>query len=102
VTAQAEGAAEARARLAELRERILEVDRELIRLVAERVRMAREVGVAKRAAGLPTLDPEREAVILRRAAEMAREAGLPEEMVRDVFWHLIGLSRRAQNEVAEP
>lgn len=72
------------------------IDRELIRLIAERVHVAREVGELKRRAGAPTLDPAREAAVVRRAATIAREHGLGEEDVREIFWHLIGLSRRAQ------
>ena len=86
------------AELGRLRREIEEADRQLVRLIASRVRLAREVGRAKRAAGLPTLDPVREAAVVRRATETAREAGLKEEDVRDIFWHVIGLSRRAQNE----
>lgn len=82
--------------MARLRAEIERIDRALVGLVAERVRIAREVGAAKRAAGLPTLDPAREAAVVRRAGALAREAGLADEDVRDVFWHLIGLSRRAQ------
>ena len=81
-----------------LRGEIERVDRALIALIAERVRLARRVGAEKRAAGLPTLDPAREAGVVRRAGEIAREAGLDDEDVRYVFWHLIGLSRRAQME----
>jgi prephenate dehydrogenase len=81
-----------------LRERIEQIDRELIGLIAERVRLAREVGVAKRELGAPTLDPAREAMVVRRAGELAREAGVGDEDVRYIFWHLIGLSRRAQME----
>jgi chorismate mutase len=84
--------------LGTLRERIEKIDRELIDLIAERVRLARRVGVAKRAAGLPTLDPPREAAVVRRAGALAREAGLDDEDVRYIFWHLIGLSRRTQME----
>jgi chorismate mutase len=84
--------------LAELRERIAEVDREIVRLIAERMEIAREGGRLKRSAGLPTLDPTREAAVVRRAGELAREAGLDDETVRDVFWRLIGLCRRAQTE----
>lgn len=82
--------------LARLREEIERIDRALIHLIAERVRLARAVGAAKRAAGMPTLDPAREAVIIRRSGTLAREAGLAEEDVREIFWHLVGLSRRAQ------
>ena len=91
-------AAPADGRLRELRERIEQIDRTLIGLIAERVGLAREVGDAKRELGVPTLDPAREAQVVRRAGELAREAGVGDEDVRYIFWHLIGLSRRAQME----
>ena len=79
-----------------LRTEIERVDRELVALLAQRVQLATEVGAVKRARNLPTLDPAREAVVIRRSGELAREAGLPEEDVREIFWHLVGLCRRAQ------
>jgi chorismate mutase len=79
-----------------IRSEIERVDRTIVALIGERVRLARAVGAAKRAAGLPTLDPAREAAVVRRAGALAREAGLDDEEVRYIFWHLIGLSRRAQ------
>ena len=54
----------------------------------------------KRAAGLPILDPRREAEVIRRAVVAAREKDLPTEPVRQIFWHIVGLSRRAQEETA--
>lgn len=86
------------ARLGELRTQIERIDRALVRLIAERVAIAREIAPAKRAANLPTLDPAREAAVLRRASELAREAGLAPDDVRDVFWHIIGMCRKAQLE----
>ena len=86
--------------LERLRGEIEQIDRELIRLIKERVDLARQVGKTKRGSGLPILDPSREAAVVRRAGELAREAGLADEDVRYLFWHLIGLSRRAQMEEA--
>ena len=86
------------AEMERLREEIEAIDRSLIELIARRVDLAREVGRAKRAAGLPTLDPAREAAVVRRAGQLAREVGIADEDVRYIFWHLIGLARRAQNE----
>ena len=74
------------------------IDRELIALIDQRVQVAREIGRAKRAAGMNTLDPAREAAVVRRAGELARERGLDDEVVRRIFWQLIALSRSAQNE----
>ncbi len=82
--------------LAELRELIRGIDDELLRLVRRRLEVAREVADAKRAAGLPVLDPAREAAVVRYAGEFAREHDLDEEDVRALFWALIGLTRRAE------
>jgi chorismate mutase len=86
--------------LAALRAEIERMDRALVDLVAARVRVAREAGEVKRGAGLPVLDPAREAAVVRRAGTMARDAGLDAEDVRGVFWQVIELSRRAQTAAA--
>ena len=74
------------------------MDRRLIALLAERVALGRKTATLKRAAGLPILDPQREAEVIRRAVTTAREHDLPVEAVREVFWQVVGLSRRAQEE----
>ncbi|HEU4881453.1 MAG TPA: chorismate mutase [Longimicrobium sp.] len=84
--------------LSRIRDEIVRVDRAIVELIAERVALARQVGPVKRALGMPTLDPPREAAVVRRASALAREAGLAEEDVRYVFWHLVGLCRRVQME----
>jgi chorismate mutase len=78
------------------RQEIERIDSDLVHLLADRVRVGKEIGVLKQAAGLPTIDPAREAEVIRRAGELARDAGLPDEPVRAIFWQIIGLSRRAQ------
>ncbi|MCA1733530.1 MAG: chorismate mutase [Acidobacteria bacterium] len=80
------------------RAEVEEIDRALIDLIARRVAVAREIGRIKKAHGLPTLDPPREAAVVRRAGALAREAGLEDEDVRYIFWHLVGLTRRTQME----
>jgi chorismate mutase len=84
--------------LAALREEIERIDRALVAQIAERVRLAGRIGVAKLVLGLPTLDPRREAFVVRRAGELARDAGISDEDTRYLFWHLIAMSRRAQME----
>lgn len=79
-----------------LRAEIERIDRVLIDLIAERVQVACAIGAAKREAGVPTIDTAREAAIIRRSADLARDAGISEEDVRDIFWRLVALSRRAQ------
>lgn len=84
--------------IAELRAGIEALDRQIIERVAERVDLARRIGELKREAGGPTLDPEREAAVIRSAVETAREHELPAEPVRELFWSLMRLCRTAQLE----
>jgi chorismate mutase len=91
-------AAGAREELEALRFRIEEIDRAIVAALAERMRLARAAATAKRSTGLPTLDPPREAAVVRRAADHARTHGLPDEPVREIFWQVIDLCRRAQLE----
>ena len=83
--------------LEDLRKRILEVDELLVQLVEERRRLVLEIGAAKGRMGLPVLDPSREAAVVRRAAQIARERGVDEELVRDVIWRIMASAREAQN-----
>ena len=83
-------------RLAEMRDEIEAIDRQIVELIAERVRLARQLGPIKRSEGLSTLDPEREAAVIRHSAELARSHNLPDEDIRRIFWHVIALSRQAQ------
>jgi chorismate mutase len=94
--AEAGAAGAEAARLEELRLRIREVDRGLIALVGERRDLALQIGRLKEALGLPVLDPAQEAKVVRRAAEIARELGGDEELVRDVIWRIIASARSAQ------
>ena len=84
------------AELTECRTEIEALDRKLVALLAERVELGKRTATLKKAAGLPILDPQREAEVIRRAVGTAREHGLPVEAIREVFWHVVGLSRRAQ------
>ena len=84
------------AELAQCRGEIEDLDRRLIGLLADRVALGKRTAALKTAAGLPILDPQREAEVIRRAVVTAREHDLPVEAVREVFWHVVGLSRRAQ------
>lgn len=84
------------ARLDRIRARILEVDEALVRLAGERLELVLEVGRAKAEMGKPVLDPGREAAVVRRASEKARELGVDQELVRDLIWRIIDAARLAQ------
>jgi chorismate mutase len=89
---------ELEARLDRLRVQITALDEELIRLVGKRRDLAIAIGETKAALGLPTMDPGREARVVRRAAEVARTLGVDEEMARDVIWRVMAAARQAQDD----
>lgn len=88
------GARRARA-LDELRAKIDQVDGELATVLIERFRLAEEIGEHKGSTDTLAVDPRREAEVVRRATRAARDAGLPEEAVRSVFWAVIDCCRDA-------
>ena len=84
-----------RSEIEALRGEIDRVDEGLVALIAARRDLAVLIGGLKQRHGLHASDPAREAAVVRRSAEMARDRGLSPEGVRDVFWCLISLSHRA-------
>ena len=90
-----------REHLEELRERIMECDRELVAIIRRRVELVREIGALKAGMGIPVTDPRREARVVRRAAALAREAGLDEELIRNLIWSIMSAARSQQYTPAE-
>ncbi len=82
--------------LLEAREHIDELDRELVALLHRRVELSLRAGRAKRSAGAPVLDPDRESALLQARRDWAQAQGLPADGVADVFRQILALSRRAQ------
>jgi len=89
---------EALAQLRACRQEVERLDQELVNLLSQRLTVARRTAGLKRASGLPILDPQREAAVIRGAVSHARKLGVPEEPVREIFWHIVGMSRRMQEE----
>lgn len=81
--------------LEKIRRQIDEIDSRLLDLMACRLGLAVSTLEVKHRNGLHATDVEREAEVVRRGARGARERGLEPEIVRDIFWRLIELSRAA-------
>lgn len=86
-----------RDRLERLRGTIMDCDRELIGVLRRRLDLVREVGEVKASLGIPVTDPRREAAVVRRAAELARQAGLDEELIRSLIWQIMSSARARQH-----
>lgn len=87
-----------REELMDCRNAIEVVDRRIVALLAQRVALALRAAKAKRSAGLPIVDPSREAEVLRVVLDAAGQEGLPAEPLRDIFHRIVGLSRRVQED----
>ena len=84
------------ASLDELRARIASVDTSLVELVATRLALAREVGEAKQAAGLPIRSFATETEVLARFHTLAAQAGLDDRLAERLGELLIGEAVRTQ------
>jgi len=76
------------------------VDDELLSLINKRARLAVEVGILKRAAGIPITDPEREREVLTRLSR-ANDGPLDEEAVQKLFRQIIHESRQIEIRLSE-
>ena len=74
------------------------VDRRIVALLAQRVALGLRAATAKREAGLPMVDPAREAEVMANVVAAAGEQGLPADPVRELFQRIVAMSRRAQED----
>lgn len=93
---------EPRKDLATLRTELAAKDEALIALLAERMSLVREVAEYKAGKSIPPFDREREFTHLDGILEKAGRAGVPQELVRDVFTALFAASRLDQRCFARP
>jgi chorismate mutase/prephenate dehydrogenase len=87
--------------LAAVREELAKTDQDLVSLLANRMRLIREVARVKAQKDLPSFDREREGAHLDDLLAKAKEAGVPEDVVRDVFARLFAASRREQRRLLQ-
>ena len=79
-----------------LREQINGVDLAIIDLLEKRFALSKEIGELKAAEGREVHDPSREAELARIHSKAAREHGLSEGLVSELFVRIIDESRRTQ------
>jgi chorismate mutase/prephenate dehydrogenase len=84
--------------LADLRAELTKLDADLLALIAERQRLSEEVARAKRAAGLPTRDFQRERDVLMNARGAAEKLGLPPALADNLLRLLIRSSLATQEQ----
>lgn len=95
-TAAGSGASSKIPELAAVRDALAAKDQEIVALVAERMRLIREVARVKAEKGLPSFDREREGALLDDLISRARDLGVPDDLVRDIYGCLFAASRAEQ------
>lgn len=68
-----------------LRERIDQCDRQLLQALAQRMEACREIGQLKRRQGMQVVQPGRYSQLMEQRAQLARQLGLSQELVEQVF-----------------
>ncbi len=84
--------------LSRVRAEIAAIDREMVELAARRSRLADEVGSLKRASGSAIRDYGHEKVVIDRARELARSAGVSEQLAESLMLELIQASLEIQEQ----
>ncbi len=85
----------------DLRAEIDRINRGIVELLAKRMEVAGKIAEYKKARGLPVHVPEREKAVIENAKRLAKENGLDEKMIEDVFLKIIEHTRNSENKQME-
>jgi len=83
----------------EIRKHINRIDTVIITALAERMSLMPEIALYKKANDLSVFDEKREIEIMKSLKRIAKEQGLDEEFVEEVFLSIFNEAKRIQNEV---
>ena len=84
--------------LKEVRKHINRVDTVIITALAERMSLMPDIGLYKKENDIPIFDEKREVEIMASLKKIAKEQGLDESFVEEVFLSLFNESKRIQQE----
>jgi len=86
--------------LDELRENIDAIDTEILALLNRRAAVAKKIGTIKLQAGLPVIDRDREAEVIRKIVR-ENEGSLDDKAAARIYSEIIKESRQIQIDLAE-
>ncbi len=87
--------------LKDLRGTVDEIDAKIVKLIIERIRIAEEIGKKKEESGKPIEDRERENVVLENVKGIAREEGVSQKDIENIYQQIVTACRGIQGiEVA--
>ena len=83
------------------RKHIDRLDTALIAILAERMSLMPDIGEYKKKNGMPITDEKREIQIMDRLKSIAKEYGLEDGFVEEVFLSIFNEAKRIQSKVVE-
>ena len=83
----------------QIRKHIDRIDLVIITALAERMSQMPEIAEYKKENNLPIFDEKREVQIMQRLKKIAKEQGLDESFVEEVFLSVFNEAKRIQNEI---
>ncbi|MNE05627.1 T-protein [compost metagenome] len=86
--------------LNEFRQQLDAVDTAILKLVAERMDIIHQVGLFKKQAGIPVMQPNRVATVLDSRAEVAQGLGINPDVARRIWDVLIKEACRLEEAVS--
>ena len=83
----------------QLRRHIDRIDTVIITALAERMSLMPEIGEYKKENDVPIFDEKREIEIMKKLKKIAKEQGLDESFVEEVFLSIFNEAKRIQNDI---
>ena len=83
----------------QLRRHIDRIDTVIITALAERMSLMPEIAEYKKKNNVPIFDEKREVEIMKKLKKVAKEQGLDESFVEEVFLSIFNEAKRIQNEI---
>lgn len=67
------------------RQEIDKIDKLIVRLIADRIKVVKKIGRYKKKKNMPPLQPKRWQEVLDSKKELARQLGLGEKMIEEIY-----------------
>ena len=77
------------------------LDEQIVRALARRFAVCRDVAELKARSGIPMMQPQRVSLVKRRAIELARQYGLPVEVVDQLYDQMVTAICAMEDEIIE-
>lgn len=86
-------------KIKQIRRHIDRVDTVIITALAERMSLMPDMAVYKKKHNIPIFDEEREIEIMNKLKKIAKEQGLDESFVEEIFLSVFNEAKRIQNDI---